>query len=244
VWRWTLLENGRRQKPPFMATQPQRHASTKDPGTWSDYGTALATVQAGDADGISYVLTENDPFAAIDLDHCRDVGTHSIDAWAQNFLDAGRHSYSEVTPSGGGCRIWGLADGNPLHKKFSLEIDGKEIAVELFRRTRKVLTVTGYTLDSVRELANIDRVIDWGVNWGERRKAAAAEAAGADRWQRLRQWWLQVQHRADRADRAHWCSGRVQPQQCIPRHRWPLSRLRVECRADPRPHAAIPGRHR
>jgi hypothetical protein len=177
VWRWTELENGHWQKPPYMATQPQRHASTKDPSTWSDYSTALARVQAGDADGISYVLTEDDPFAAIDLDHCRDVGTHSIDVWAQNFLDTGRHSYSEVTRSGSGCRIWGLADGNPLHKKFSLEIDGKEVAVELFRRTRKALTVTGYTLDTVREFANIDRVIDWGILWGERRKAAAIEAA-------------------------------------------------------------------
>ena len=27
------------------------------------------------ADGITYVLTEDDPFAAIDLDHCRDVNT-------------------------------------------------------------------------------------------------------------------------------------------------------------------------
>jgi hypothetical protein len=177
VWRWTRLENGRWQKPPFMATQPQRHASTKDPDTWSDYGAALATVQAGDADGISYVLTEDDPFAAIDLDHCRDAATHSIDVWAQNFLETGRHSYSEVTPSGSGCRIWGLADGDPLHKKFSLEIDGKEIAVELFRRTLKALTVTGYKLDSVRELTNIDRVIDWGIKWGDGRKAAGVEGA-------------------------------------------------------------------
>ena len=73
---------------------PQRHASTKDPDTWTDYATALAAVQAGHADGISYVLTEDDPFAAIDLDHCRHVDTHSIDVWAQNFLDCGRHTYS------------------------------------------------------------------------------------------------------------------------------------------------------
>jgi AAA domain len=31
----------------------------------------------------------------------------------------------------------------------------------------------------VREFANIDRVIDWGLVWGERRKAAAAEIAAA-----------------------------------------------------------------
>ena len=41
----------------------------------ADYGTALAAVQAGHADGITYVLTEDDPFAAIDLDHCRDIDT-------------------------------------------------------------------------------------------------------------------------------------------------------------------------
>jgi hypothetical protein len=177
IWRWTQQDNGRSQKPPFMATQPERHASTKDPSTWTDFGTALTAVQAGRADGISYILTEADPFAAIDLDHCRNVSTNSIDVWAQNFLSCGRHSYSEVTPSGTGCRIWGLANGDSLHKKFTLEIDGKEIAAELFRRTNKALTITGYRLDTIRELANIDRVIDWAVVWGERRKAAAAEAA-------------------------------------------------------------------
>jgi primase-polymerase (primpol)-like protein len=77
VWRWTQQTNGHWQKPPFQALDPQRHASTKDPDTWCEYVTALAVVQAGNADGISYVLTETDPFAAIDLDHCRDLDTHT-----------------------------------------------------------------------------------------------------------------------------------------------------------------------
>jgi hypothetical protein len=177
VWRWTQSENGRWQKPPFMAMQPERHASTKDASTWSDYATALAAVQAGKADGVSYVLTEDDPYAAIDLDHCRDIDTRSIDVWAQNFLDSGRNTYSEVTPSGAGCRIWGFASGDTVHKKFTLEIDGRGVAVELFRRTRKALTITGCKLDTIRELTSIDRVVDWGIVWGERRKAVATEAA-------------------------------------------------------------------
>ena len=177
VWRWTQQGKGRWQKPPFMATAPELHASTKDPSTWADYATALAAAQAGQADGISYVLTEADPFAAIDLDHCRHPDTHSIDLWAQNFLDAARHTYSEVTPSGAGCRIWGLTGDNtaPVHRKFSLEIDGKKIAAELFRRTPKALTITGYQLDSVRELTSIDDAFQWAIVWGERRKAAAAK---------------------------------------------------------------------
>jgi hypothetical protein len=151
------------------------HASTKDPSTWTDYATALAAVEAGHADGISYILTEEDPFAAIDIDNCRHLVTCSVDVWAQNFLDVGRHSYSEITPSGTGCRIWGFAEGEPLNRKFTLETDGKPIAAELFRRTNKALTVTGYTLNpAIQQLVNIDKVIKWAVAWGERRKAAAA----------------------------------------------------------------------
>lgn len=144
--------------------------------TWADYATALAAVQRGDADGISYVLTEADPFAAFDLDDCRHADTCSIDRWAQLFMQYALTSYAEVTPSGTGVRIWGLAEGKTLNRKFTLEIDGKPIAAELFRRTSKVLTVTGYRLDTVHQMTNIDRVIDWAVIWGERRKAVAAEA--------------------------------------------------------------------
>ena len=73
-----------------------------------------------------------------------------------------------------------MADGEPLNRKFTLEIDGKPIAAELFRRTNKALTITGYTLDpAIEQLTNIDKVIDWAVVWGERRKAAAAEAAAS-----------------------------------------------------------------
>ena len=124
------------------------------------------------------VLTADDPFAAIDLDHCRDPDTRSIDIWAQHFLERGRDSYSEVTPSGEGVRIWGLTSGAALNRKFTLAIDGKKVAAELFRRANKALTITGYTLDpAIREFTNIDRTLDWAVVWGQRRRAAATPTA-------------------------------------------------------------------
>jgi AAA domain len=174
IWRWTQLPNGKWQKPPFMAVQPDRHASTTDPTTWTDYPTALAAVQAGHADGISYILTKDDPFGAIDLDHCRDQ-LGSIAAWAQNYMQAAHATYQEITPSGEGIRIWGVADGDPLNRKFALDINGNKIAAELFRRTNKALTITGYALNSTPVLTNIDKTFDWAVTWGERQKAAAIE---------------------------------------------------------------------
>jgi hypothetical protein len=180
VWRWTLQGNGasrRWQKPPFQSARPDQHASSADPSTWSTYPEALAAVQAGNADGLTYTLTEGDPFAAIDLDHCRDVGTASVDRWAQIFLQRARATYAEVTVSGGGLRIWGLANGAALNRKFDLVDQDKKIAVEIFRCTNKPLTISGLALDDAQELANIDKVLDWAATWGERRKAAAAVAA-------------------------------------------------------------------
>ena len=119
IWRWTPTPGGGWQKPPFMATQPERHASLTDSSTWTDYGTALAAVRAGHGDGVTYVLTKQDEFAAIDLDHCRDIVTGSVEPWAQLMLEQALHSYAEITPSGNGLRIWGTAAGNPLHRKFA-----------------------------------------------------------------------------------------------------------------------------
>jgi hypothetical protein len=139
----------------------------------------LAVVEAGKADGLGYVLTAADPFAAFDLDDCRTTDG-SIAIWAQNFLDVCRATYSEVTPSGSGIRIWGLTNEGTtsIHRKFTFDDNGKQIAAELFRRTPKVLTVTGYWLDrATREFTNIDKAFEWALVWGERRKAAAAEVA-------------------------------------------------------------------
>src|SRR5262249_4714982 len=77
---------------------------------------------------------------------------------------------------GEGVRIWGLADGDPLNRKFTLEINNKNIAVELFRKTNKALTITGYTLNpAIHELQTVDKVFAWALAWGERRKATVAQ---------------------------------------------------------------------
>jgi len=176
IWRWTPTPGGGFQKPPFVATDPERHVSVTDPSTWSNYGTALAAVQAGHGDGVTYVLTKQDEFAAIDLDHCRDAVTGSVDCWAQLMLEQALNTYCEITPSGNGLRIWGTAAGNSLHRKFSLDT-GDDAAVELFRTTNKALTISGLDLRQGRSLGNIDSLMDWCVFFGEKHKPAPTATA-------------------------------------------------------------------
>jgi hypothetical protein len=160
-WRLTR-KDGRWTKPPFRCDDPHRFASSSDPNSWSSYETAVAAAAHGD--GIGYVLTSQDPFAALDIDHVRDPITGTIEDWAQCFLDKAAHTYAAVSPSGTGLRIWGVASGETLHRKFTF-LDGT--ALELFRRTSKVLTVTGLQLGNSKELGNIDALMDYAVVWGQ-----------------------------------------------------------------------------
>ena len=243
IWRWTRKPGGSWQKPPFMATNPERNASSTDPSTWTDYTTALAAVQAGHGNGVTYVLTENDPFAAIDLDHCRDADTRSIDAWAQKFLARSRIAYAEITPSGDGLRIWGSANGAKVHRAFTLEIDEKSVKAELFRRTNKPLTITGLELVRVRELTGIDQLVDWAVIWAERRKAAEKPVVPI-KGDGLNGDNGSLQHRRDRGDRARRRAGGGESLRHLSHDRRPLHRLWLGSRSNPRSPRTVPERHR
>jgi len=113
---WRLIWDGTRwHKPPFQARNPQLHASSADPNTWTDYATAVAAA-AAHGNGVSYMLTGEDELAALDIDHVRDPNTGAIRDWAQRLLDQAGHAYCEISPSGTGLRIWGAATGAlPAH---------------------------------------------------------------------------------------------------------------------------------
>ena len=160
IWR-LIWRAGRWTKPPFRCDDPHRFASSADPGSWCSYEAAVAAAAAGD--GITYVLRPEDPFAAVDIDDVRDPVTGTVETWAQRLLDQASHTYVEVSPSGCGLRIWGTANGEALHRKFELDTG----ALELFRRTRKPLTVTGLQLGNSQQLGPIDALLDRAVVWAQ-----------------------------------------------------------------------------
>ena len=177
VWR-LVQQNGRMTKPPFLVSNPQRHADPTNPDDWADHASAAAVVAAGEASGLQYILTPDGNVVAIDLDNCRDPSTGSIDAWAQQFIERAERAgaFIEISPSGCGIHIWGLtsAGTSKVYSNTKLVIDSKEVGVELFRRAAKALALTCNSLGkSPKTLGNIDELIDWAVVFVARHKAAA-----------------------------------------------------------------------
>jgi hypothetical protein len=87
------------------------------------------------------VLTQANPFVGVDLDHCRDPETGAIEKWAREII-AFLWSYTEVTPSGTGFRIFLRATLPPEGRKHG--------RVELYD-DRRFLTVTGWHVPGAPE---------------------------------------------------------------------------------------------
>jgi hypothetical protein len=132
TWSWEERD-GKRTKPPYNPRSGE-HASSTDPRTWS----SLAGAQAARSTyaGIGFVLTEHDPFAGVDLDHCRHARSGVLAPWAREIVEA-LASYTEITPSLEGLRIFVRATLPPGGRKHG--------PVEMYDRAR-YLTVTGQHL--------------------------------------------------------------------------------------------------
>src|SRR5438445_564404 len=100
-WR-RAARDGKPTKIPY-ASKTGVNASVTDPSTWATFEEALAACP--NYDGAGYVLTPDDPYTGVDLDRCLDPATGKLDPWARSIVDQ-LHSYTEVSPSGEGVRIF------------------------------------------------------------------------------------------------------------------------------------------
>jgi putative DNA primase/helicase len=109
-------------------------AAVDNPSTWAAYHIAVEAYAGGLGDGIGFVLTEEDPYCCIDLDHCRDKKTGYLESWASEIVEQ-CDSYTEVTPSEEGVRIWmqGRLPGTGGNNSKGFEIYDR----------RRFLTITG-----------------------------------------------------------------------------------------------------
>lgn len=144
LWRYEERD-GKKTKPPFQING--RHASHSDPATWSSFASVLTAYHGGRWDGIGFMLSPDDPFAGVDLDHCISDGGE-IEEWAAEIIQR-LDSYTEISPSGTGVRIFlrgrlpeGASRGGKKHGGLG---PGELGAIELYSQLR-YLTVTGRRL--------------------------------------------------------------------------------------------------
>jgi putative DNA primase/helicase len=139
VWRYEPSPSNpdKPTKVPYSAHTGEMASST-DPSTWATFKAALLFHVDHDwTDGIGMVVCDADDFVGIDLDHCLDPETGVIEPWAQRVVDT-VNSYTEVTPSGAGLRIFARGTLPPSGRKKG--------DFEIYENGR-YLTVTGRHLD-------------------------------------------------------------------------------------------------
>jgi hypothetical protein len=134
---WKYVE--RDGKPTKLPVNPRTGgpASSTDPFTWASFDKAVEVYEGGLGDGIGFVVTGGDPFVGIDLDKCRDPETGEVEPWALEIVDS-QCSYSEVTVSGLGLRVWDKAELPPSGRKKG--------NIEMYDRAR-FFTITGKHLE-------------------------------------------------------------------------------------------------
>ena len=104
AWRWEE-RSGKPTKPP-LNPHTGEYASTTDPATWGTFQDAFRfRREHPSAAGPGFVFTKDDPYAGVDLDKCRNPETGEIAPWAQIMLSY-LSSYSEVSPSGTGIKVF------------------------------------------------------------------------------------------------------------------------------------------
>lgn len=111
-WRLALNPAGKLTKQPDRSTRSAELSDFQE----------VATLGADSEQGIGFALTDGFDIPtttgqparvyAFDLDGCRDPQTGAIEPWAHELQRLTNRSYTEVTPSGCGLRIW-VAVRNP-----------------------------------------------------------------------------------------------------------------------------------
>ena len=105
-----------------------------DPAKWRSYEEAIAA-----SEQIGFVLTADDPFLFIDLDHVLIDG--KLCGWAETLLSELPTTYTEISPSGDGLHLYYMLFDSPTIPKHKQTFpDGT--ALEIYFSSR-YFTITG-----------------------------------------------------------------------------------------------------
>lgn len=141
-WRatWNAKGHGGKGKWDKVPVHPKGFGlSTRRPDAWVSYEEALAAYQANPKGlaGVGYLMTGDAGVVGIDLDRC--IEGNQIAPWAQEIID-GLGSYTELSPSGQGLRIF-------VQGEVAFDWNNHDVGIEVYAgHTPRFLTVTGHRL--------------------------------------------------------------------------------------------------
>ncbi len=116
-------------------------AKSDTSSTWGTFAEVMAAADRRPDMGVGFVFSPDDPFVGIDLDDCL-LPDGTLKPWAVPILDRFSDTYAEISPSGGGIKVWaraslaGLVAGTGTRRPCG---DGQ---IEIYERGR-FFTVTG-----------------------------------------------------------------------------------------------------
>jgi len=178
IWDWEPRPDGKKPRKRIVKCTAKTLAASNQPQDWSTLDYALKQLENKRCDGISFVITPNDPYCGIDLDNIWRSDADEAPRWAQRILDIFKDTYGEASPSGSGYKIWCKArlPENSSHEwipepELESELNGLDSAhVEIYDRNR-FFTLTGRS-NGIRVIADCQDDLTLLVRNLEANKAA------------------------------------------------------------------------
>ena len=161
LWRYETRDDAP-TKIPYNSKNQQR-ASTTDSRTWSGFSTVcdLITQHPSTYAGIGFVFSADDPYVGIDFDDCLEDG--KLKSWAHELVKLVFPTYTEISPSGNGIKMWLRAEKNRPENRTSVDDGG----IEIYNQGR-YFTVTGKLFGEAttvaQDQAGLDQLMQkvWG----------------------------------------------------------------------------------
>jgi putative DNA primase/helicase len=175
IWRYFWLADRQQWDKPPLNAHGGNAASSTNPATWSTFDRAMASYAIGRYDGIGLVIRPRNGLVGIDLDHCRHPDTGEVEVWALEIVHA-IDSYTEMSPSGTGLRLWvrgTLPPGGRKQGQIEMYIDGRYLTV-----TGHHLPETPTTIERRQEAINALHTQVFGPRASSRTTMAAVPIDG------------------------------------------------------------------
>jgi putative DNA primase/helicase len=117
---WVCCDENKAPMVPLMRGR-SRYASSTNPATWRTFEEACQAYDAGRFAGVGRVIAKDGGYVGVDIDHCRNPETGRINDRGRALLKR-LDSYSEVSPSGTGVKVWCRGTLPMSHVKDGLEV--------------------------------------------------------------------------------------------------------------------------